>query len=222
MFRSLGGRITLLDVGCGTAIFPSYLDGVLSPEVHIRADLLDISATSLRRAAEIVASLEHFGLGESFQAAIENLPVLGRYDVIWAIHSFTTVDADRMPATYARLMASLEPGGYLYVYQLTASSAYQRLHALYRRQRGGRRYMEFEDSVAILDEAGIDLEVHELAFDHVVPDEPVALAGYLQKVSLDDAVPIELFEPALAEYRDGGIVRFPQTVNLIAARRPGR
>ncbi len=215
----MGGRITLLDVGCGTAIFPSYLDQELTPEVHIRADLLDISAASLRRASEIVASLEHFSLGESIQAAIEDLPVLGRYDVIWAIHSFTTVDADRMPDTYARLMAALEPGGYLYVYQLTATSAYQRLHALYRRHRGGRRYMEFEDSLAILSEAGIDLEVHELAFDHVVPDEPVALAGYLQKVSLDDAVPIELFEPALAEYRGDGFVRFPQTVNLIAARR---
>lgn len=220
VFRSLGGRIDLLDVGCGTGIFPSYLDPVLSADVHIRADLLDRSDSSLRRAAEVLAALEHFAVGDSYQALIEDLPELGdnRYEVIWAIHSLTTVDIERMPGTYDRLMNALKPGGYLFVYQLTAESAYQKVHGLYRASRGGGRYMEFEDSAELLAAAGYDYEVYELAFDHVVADRPEALATYLHKVTLDDTVPVGFFEPIVSEFRRDGAVRFPQTVNLIAIR----
>ncbi len=220
VFRSLGGSIDLLDVGCGTAIFPGYLDPVLAADIHIRADLLDRSEKSLQRAAAVLTSLEHFAAGDSYQALIEDLPELGdsRYEVIWAIHSLTTVDIGRMPGAYERLMNAVKPGGYLFVYQLTAGSAYQKVHGLYRASRGGSRYMEFEDSVEMLAAAGYDYEVHELAFDHVVPDRPEALATYLQKVTLDDTVPVEIFEPILSEFRRDGAVRFPQTVNLIAVR----
>lgn len=223
LFRSLGGSIDLLDVGCGTAIFPGYLDPVLSGDIHIHADLLDRSESSLRRAAEVLTALEHFSVGDSYQALIEDLPDLGanRYDVIWAIHSLTTVDIASMPGAFDRLMDALKPGGSLFVYQLTAASAYQRVHGLYRESRGGSRYMEFEDSVELLAAAGYDYEVYELAFDHVVPDRPEALATYLQKVALDDTVPVELFEPILGEFRRDGAVRFPQTVNLIVARNQG-
>jgi len=219
VFRSLGGRIELLDVGCGTAIFPGYLDATLSADVQIRADLVDISEASLRRAADVLASLDHFTVGESYQAWIEDLPALGesRYDVIWAIHSLTTVDLDQMPAAYGDLIAALRPGGYLYVYQLTADSAYQKVHRWYRAGRGGRRYMEFEDSVEIFEAAGYDYEVYELAFDHVVP--AATLNQYLQKVTLDATVSLEAFEPMLSEFRRDGAVRFPQTVNLIAVRK---
>jgi SAM-dependent methyltransferase len=220
VFRSLGGDLELLDVGCGTAIFPGYLDPILSEDVHLRADLLDISEASLVRASEVLTTLDHFTVGDAYQTQIEDLPDLGddRYHVVWAIHSLTTVDRDRMPASYDRLMGSVKPGGYLYIYQLTAGSAYQRVHRLYRAARGGNRYMEFEDTVNMFDAAGYQYEVVELAFDHVVPDR--SLEKYLHKVTLDDTVSVELFEPMLTRLRDDGVVRFPQTVNLIAAHKP--
>ena len=134
VFRGLGGSIDLLDVGCGTAIFPSYLDAVLSDGVRVRADLLDRSEASLAIADEVIAGLDHFSVGRTFHAYIEDLPEFGEgeFDVIWAIHSFTTVDRDRMPRAYQRLLAALRPGGWLLVYQLTAASAYQRVHDRYR------------------------------------------------------------------------------------------
>ena len=224
LFQALGGSVDLLDVGCGTAIFPSYLDPVLSGEVHIRADLLDQSEASLARAAEVLADLEHFSVGESFRSAIEDLPPLGegRYNAIWAIHSFTTVDKERMTETYQRLLAALRPRGWLFVYQLTAASAYQRVHARYRASHGGDRYMEYEDSAHLLSAAGYEYEVYELAFDHVVPDRAEVLTRYLRKVTLDEAVTADPFESILAEFRSDGVVRFPQTVNLIAVPEQGR
>ena len=222
-FRALGGAIRLLDVGCGTAIFPSYLDPMLSPDIHVGVDLLDQSRASLDRATEVMGQLDHFTVGDTFLGRIEDLPPLdGRsYHAVWAIHSFTTVDVARMPAAIDRLMNTLQPGGYLYVYQLTAASAYQRVHDAYRASRGGNPYMEFEDTVKILSAAGHDYEVRELAFDHIVPDTQEALGEYLRKVTLDDSTSVELFDPLLAEFRAQGVVRFPQTVNLIAVRRQG-
>jgi SAM-dependent methyltransferase len=222
-FRSLGSAIELLDVGCGTAIFPGYLDPTLSPDVHISVDLLDQSQVSLDRAAEVMGRLDHFTVRDTFLTRIEDLTPLDgpSYHVVWAIHSFTTVDMTLMPAAIDRLMNALHPGGYLYVYQLTAASAYQQVHDAYRASRGGDPYMEFEDTVRILDAAGHDYQVTELAFDHIVPDTPEALGEYLRKVTLDDLAPLELFDRLLADYRGQGVVRFPQTVNLIAVRGQG-
>ena len=60
-----------------------------------------------------------------------------------------------MGAVYARLFDALRPGGYLFVYQLTSDSYYQKFHELYRREHphGRKRapYMEFEDSERILE-----------------------------------------------------------------------
>lgn len=223
MFRAMGGTIRILDVGCGTAIFPTYLDRVLSDDVRIRADLLDRSRASLNRAAEVLGRLEHFTVGKSFLTRIEDLPALGehRYDVIWAIHSLTTVDVDGMPEAVDRLIKALKKGGRLLVYQLTAASTYQRVHAAYRESRGGDRYMEYEDTVKLLDAAGYDYEVHELAFDHVVSDTQEALREYLAKVTLDDSVSPQLLEPMLDEFRSRGALRFPQTVNLIVVPEQG-
>ncbi len=36
-------KLKLLDIGCGTAKFPSLLDKKLEGDIHISADLLDIS-----------------------------------------------------------------------------------------------------------------------------------------------------------------------------------
>ena len=141
--------------------------------------------------------------------------------MIWAIHSFTTVDLTRMPDTYDSLLTALKRGGLLYVYQLTRDSAYQKVHAFYRAARGGSRYMEAEDSERLLSAAGADYEVHELAFDHVVPDRAEDLNKYLRKVTLDPSVDVGFFEPLIGEFRRGAEVVFPQRVNLLVVRGEG-
>lgn len=221
VFRRLGPAIRLLDVGCGTAIFPGYLDATLSDEIRIKADLLDISHASLISAATVLADLTHFTVGETYRSLIEDLPRFadGTYDVAWAIHSFTTVALERMPEVYDRLVGALRRGGYLYVYQLTGHSAYQQVHEHYLSGHTGKRFMEFEDSVEILTSLGLDYDVYELAFDHIVPDTSEALTQYLRKVTLDETVSVDFFEPILGSFRDGDVLRFPQTVNLIAVRR---
>ena len=67
-------NLRLLDLGCGTAIFPGYLDAFLSPDVYLRADLWDISESSLEKTRDVLSQLPHFSVGRVYQALIEDLP----------------------------------------------------------------------------------------------------------------------------------------------------
>lgn len=224
------GPLRLLDIGCGTAIFPRFLDPTLSPGLSIEVDLLDISAASLRRAAEVYGALEHFTVGESFTLAIEGIPsklvpARGQYDLLWAIHSFTTVDQARMPEVFQHLRKLLAPGGLFFIYQLTAQSSYQALHGFYRERvaEPPDAYMQFEESAAILRDMGWPYDIYELRFPHRVPGgDEAALSGYLRKVMLDDGLdPLDFFAPILNDYRVGEDYHFPQSVNLIVLRGAG-
>ncbi len=222
------GSLRVLDVGCGTAIFPGYLDAILPPDVRLIADLFDVSEPSLRRARDVLEQLPHFSVGRTYQALIEDLPTtlpveIDLYDVIWAIHSFTTVNVAPMGAVYSRLLEALRPGGYLFVYQLTSESYYQKFHGLYRSEhphgRNAAPYMEFEDSQKILESLGVDYEVYPQRFAHEIAENRVdLLEKYLQKVILDDTVDVgELFGPLLEGVYDSARERYviPQSVNLI-------
>lgn len=217
----------LLDVGCGTGIFPAHLSKVLAPDLHLVCDLLDISDTSLQRASSVMERLPQFEVGDTFQCAIEDIPQAipashPPYQLIWAIHSFTTVDRRHMPEVYRRLIDLLTPAGLFLVYQLAADSTYQRLHNAYRRQYPrAARYMEFEDSVEILDSLGVQYEVHPFLFEHQLPrDRPDLLQNYLRKCVLDDTLDaLDFFAELLPAYLQDGIYRFPQTVNLLAIGR---
>jgi SAM-dependent methyltransferase len=226
------GELRLLDVGSGTGIFPSYLDKLLPADLVFVADFLDISEASLRLAEKRFQNLAHFRAARAIHGRIEDIPSLlsdQRYEVIWAIHSFTTVDIGKMKDVLCFLAGRLAPLGYLFFYQLTKTSAYQDLHDFYRSTHPNgkdvRRFMEFEDSAEILEQIGMPFEIHEFVFDHCVDaTDTEILEKYLQKCVLDDSLDaVEFFSPLLPKYLDkkAGVYHFPQSVNLGVLRAPG-
>lgn len=218
------GKLRILDIGCGSAIFPQYLDGTLGGGIQLTCDLLDVSDRSLEQAHEVLTELEHFSPGRSISTLIEDIPKAlplsgSTYDAIWAIHSLTTVDADQMPAVFRHLLQLLSDGGQLFIYQLTADSSYQTLHQVYREQasNGVPRYMEFEDTKRMLDSLPVEYEVVELKFDHELPlNQPDLMEHYLRKCVLDESIDAQrVFGDILPRFKRDGLYRFPQTVNFI-------
>lgn len=218
------GRLKVLDVGCGSAIFAQYLDRSLEQDLHLCCDLLDVSDRSLQQAQRVLGKLKHFSPNRSFKTLIEDLPsallpAKPTYDAIWAIHSLTTVDLERMPAVFRHLLRLLSPGGHLYIYQLTADSSYQALHRVYREwvSVDVSRFMEFEDTERILETLPVEYEVIELRFDHELPrGRPELMENYLRKCVLDDTLDTkQVFGDLLPRFESDDRYRIPQSVNFI-------
>jgi SAM-dependent methyltransferase len=220
--------VKVLDIGCGTAIFPTFLDRALTHNFQLECDLLDLSGSSLRTASQVLSGLDHFSVNRVYQSLIEDIPTnlsknKAQYDLIWAIHSFTTVEIDKMKDVYVHLLEMLAPNGCIFVYQLTSSSTYQKLHSYYLAHHSNGKnslpFMEYEDSKKILDSIEAKYEVHELYFNHEIPEQRTDLLDkYLRKCILDDSVNVlEFFKPILEAFHDErtNLYRFPQSVNFI-------
>ncbi len=222
------GQLRILDVGCGSAIFAQYLDGIISDDIHLTCDLLDVSERSLQQAHAVLEGLEHFTPGRSITTLIEDIPdalplTEPPYDAIWAIHSLTTVEVDQMPSVFRHLLQLLSDDGRLFIYQLTADSSYQTLHQVYRERtsKGVPPFMEFEDTERILKSLPVDYEVLELSFDHELPrSQPDLVEHYLRKCVLDESVDTQqVFSDLLPRYESDGLYRIPQSVNFISVSR---
>ncbi|MEB3339682.1 hypothetical protein [Okeania sp.] len=69
-------QLKLLDIGCGSAKFPSLLDKKLDGNIHLSADLLDISEYSLQLAKKRFDSCQYFSTNSTYLSATENLQQL--------------------------------------------------------------------------------------------------------------------------------------------------
>jgi ubiquinone/menaquinone biosynthesis C-methylase UbiE len=229
-FARFATPVRVLDIGCGSGIFPSFLDTKLPPDITIQCDLLDISPVSLEVASSTLSTLQRYEVTSLIEAAIEDIPEWfpdehTPYDVIWAIHSLTTVDQTRMAAVLSRLVRMLSPNGSLLIYQLTSQSSYQKLHTQYLEEhpngKNARAFMEFEKTAEQLDLQGVPYTVQPFEFDHVLTDDqPILLESYLRKCILDDQVDVlDFYSDVLVDFHDRAesCYRFPQTVNFIEA-----
>lgn len=225
-------NLNLLDLGCGTAIFPSYLDKALSNNIHFSCDLLDISNSSLQQAKQVMDKLKHFSVKKLFNISIENISTVlsnyqGFYHVILAIHSFTTVDINKMKDVYKHIYELLAPNGRIFVYQFTNNSSYPYIYNYYLSNhphgKNRTRFMSYEDTKEILDSMGVDYEVYELFFNHEIKNDRYdLLENYLRKCILDNSVDVlTFFKPILKEFHDKKSNKFkiPQFVNLIEIKK---
>ena len=221
-------EIKLLDVGCGTGKFPSLLDRKLSGDVCLLSDLLDVSEYCLQQSEQVFNSLEFFRCEGKYLTSVENIHSVllpqnrEYYDVIWGIHSWATVDKNKLPKVVQAVMELLNKNGKLLIYQFSQKSSYYALYDFYLKNypsaSGKQQYMTAEEIENILASLKVNYEIIPMDFEHKISkDDPNLLEVYLHKCILDNSVDvINFFSSKLKELydRDRNEYIFPQRVNL--------
>ncbi|RQH45680.1 class I SAM-dependent methyltransferase [Okeania hirsuta] len=220
-------QLKLLDVGCGTAKFPSLLDEKLDGDIHLLADLLDISEYCLQEAKKQFDSCQYLSTNKTYLSATENLHQLvektNSYDIIWAIHYLCTVNPNRMTDVYLYCLDFLGDRGKFLIYQLAEKSSYNNLYSFYLSHypelKKTTDFLTSEEHKKILDRLRINYENIRFEFTHRINFESKKILEiYLKKCIYDNTLDVlSFFRPILQECFDAesNQYKFDQVVDFL-------
>lgn len=221
-------EIKVLDLGCGTAKFPSLLDSKIANNILLSSDFVDISQDCLEYARSVLSNLKHFNPDRLYRSSTEDIQeALSQtskyYDIIWAIHSFSTLEKTKILKVYKYLLELLKPNGKFLVYQLSQYSWYYKSYDFYLKHypqpSRSTSFMTGEDIKNALDSLGINYKIFEINYHHTVKrNSSRLLEVYLKKCILNASVDaVDLFSDILPSYYDKGsdAYIFPQKAILL-------
>lgn len=200
------GRVTLLDVACGSGKWPAALLATgLDPQLRIEVDLLDPSAFSLAEARSVLAP--PFAAAADHEVGIQDLdPAAGPYDVAWAVHALYALPPDELGAGLERMVAAVRPGGLGMVAQATSASHYLAFYEAYRDSVEAEvtPFTTAEQVVAALRGLGVAPAVQVLTY-RTRSEDLAVVEGFLQRCAFDDSMTLGEMEAhgPLADYLDG-------------------
>lgn len=217
--------LNLLDIGCGTAKFPSLLHGSVEPGIAINADLVDVSDYCLVEAAKVYNKLNGFRSRSLYNCSVENIgkivPSTLKYDVIWAVHSLYNLNLGQLHKLLPELQELLAPRGKFLIYQLAQNSCYTEIYQHYLSHfpdaHSQTNYLTAEMIEGALDFLKIKHAVKVINLNHrVACDDERVLENYLKKCVLDNRINVfELFDCKLKKFAVAKEYVFPQEVHLI-------
>ncbi|NEQ13425.1 class I SAM-dependent methyltransferase [Moorena sp. SIO2C4] len=202
--------IKLLDIGCGTGVFPALLDKKIDSELKVSSDLLDVSEYCLNQCSSVFNQLKHFQAKGTFASSTETIetaiPKTSYYDLIWAIHSFYTVDINKIQDILQHIRTLLKPSGIFLMYQASSDSCYNQLYDFYlenyEQPNNSKRFITAEDIQKALDIIEVQYDVINFEYNHEIDcKNQDLLEVYLKKCILNSSVDVlSLFNEKIVEY----------------------
>ncbi len=172
-------------------------------------------------------SCQNFSTNKTYLSTIENIQQLveknNSYYIIWAIHSFYTVDKNRMVDVYLYCLDLLADNGKFLIYQPAEKSSYDKLYYFYLSNypegKKSTYFLKSEEHKQILERLGINYENLRLHFPHSINFESKnVLKKYLKQCVFDDELDVlNFFKPILQECfdRETNQYKFEQIVDLV-------
>lgn len=216
------GTVNVLDVGCGTGMFWKVLSKEIKQQVpdsisHIAVSLVDISDYCLETAAQTLNNLG-IAVKKKHLISLENVKLLlnagQSFDVIWSLHSLSSVEPRKVHSYFETVPKLLKANGVFWSLQQVQNSFYSEVDMFHSRIQGHTQPQfstaeKFQDLAASVMK---DISFQELEYYHrVQKSDTDTLEKYLHKLVYDNEFGVKEATPLIEKYlTNSGWYNFPQ------------
>ena len=220
--------LEILDVACGSGMFPTALQRVLSEKdklATINYSLLDPSKFAIDETKKKL--IPPFRLSKEFNTRLQDFNCVDVFHISWAIHALYAVPKNELKVSLEKFYSSFKEIGF--IAHACSDAHYIKFYNLYIRDCHNGALPAFcsaEDIMKIFDFLGIKYDVQYIEYINVAEyHDNLTVEAYLQRCLFDDTISLldmreyDLIGNYLDSCSSTGKWLFPQRVALIELKK---
>ena len=233
VFRRIRERLgteslEILDVACGSGMFPTALQRVLSEKdklATINYSLLDPSKFAIDETKKKLSP--PFSLSKEFNTTLQDFKCIDNFHISWAIHALYAVPKNELKISLENFYSSFDEIGF--IAHACSDAHYINFYNLYIQDCDKGNFPAFcssEDILETFDLLGIKYDVQYIEYVNTAEyHDMLTVEAYLQRCLFDDTIGLsemrdyDLIGTYLNSCSSTGKWSFPQRVALIELKK---